>query len=91
MAVTIHIPESLRQFTAGKGRIKFDGSPTTVAAALSLLWAEYPNARDRVLTETGDVRPQFNIFVWNESIRYSGGLATPLPEESDVFISPTTS
>jgi len=42
--------------------------------------------RDRVLTETGEIRAHINIFVWNESIRYSGGLATPLPEESDVFI-----
>ena len=91
MAVTIHISEALRQFTGSKGRIRFDVSPATVADALALLWAQYPSVRDRVLTETGDVRPQFNIFVWNESIRYSGGLATPLPEESDVFISPATS
>jgi len=69
--------------------MRFDVSSATVADALSLLWAQYPSARDRVLTETGEVRPQFTIFVWNESIRYSGGLATPLPEESDVFISPT--
>jgi hypothetical protein len=63
-----------------------DASPKTVADALSLLWTHYPAMRDQVLTEAGEVQPDVNILVWNESIRFNGGMATPLPEESDVFI-----
>jgi hypothetical protein len=61
-------------------------SPKTVADALSLLWTHYPDMRDDVLTGGGEVRPDVNILVWNESIRLNGGMTTPLPEESDVFI-----
>ncbi len=63
-----------------------DACPKTVADALSLLWTHYPGMREHVLTAAGEVRPEVNILVWNESIRLNGGLATPLPEESDVFL-----
>jgi hypothetical protein len=84
--VTFHIANTLHTFTQGKSRVTMDASPKTVAEALSLLWARYPAMRDQVLTTTGDVQPNVNILVWNESIRLNGGMTTPLPEESDVFI-----
>jgi hypothetical protein len=84
--VTFHIAKSLHPFTNGKSRVTVDGSPKTVADALSLLWAEYPSMRDHVLTTAGEVQPNVNILVWNQSIRLNGGMTTPLPEESDVFI-----
>ncbi len=86
MPVTFHIAKSLHPFTKGKSRVTVDASPKTVADALSLLWAEYPDMRDQLLTITGEVQPNVNILVWNESIRLNGGMTTPLPEESDVFI-----
>lgn len=86
MPVTFHIAKSLHPFTKGKSRVTVDAFPKTVADALSLLWTQYPGMRDQVLTTTGEVRPNVNILVWNESIRLNGGMTTPLPEESDVFI-----
>lgn len=86
MPVTFHIAKTLHTFTRGKSRVTLEASPKTVADALSLLWAQYPAMRDQVLTAAGDVQPDVNILVWNESIRLNGGMTTPLPEESDVFI-----
>ncbi len=86
MPVTFHIAKSLHPFSKGKSRVTMDASPKTVADALSLLWAQHPGLRDQVVTTTGEVQPNVNILVWNESIRLNGGLTTPLPEESDVFI-----
>lgn len=86
MSVTFHIGKELNAFTKGKSRLAYDASPKTIAEALALLWAQYPGLRDRVLTAAGEIQPNINIMVWNQSIRYSGGLTTPLPKESDVFI-----
>jgi molybdopterin converting factor small subunit len=47
--------------------------------------------RDRVVTEQGEVRPHINIFVGDENIRYSGGLATPVTAESVISIVPAVS
>ncbi|MEW6681791.1 MAG: hypothetical protein AB1451_02570 [Nitrospirota bacterium] len=86
MPVTFHLAKALHRFTEGQSRVTIDASPKTVADALSLLWTHYPGMRDHVLTKAGEVLPDVNILVWNESIRFRGGMTTPLPEESDVFI-----
>jgi hypothetical protein len=86
LPVTFHIAKTLHSFTKGKSRVTIEASPKTVADALSLLWKQYPEMQDQVLTAAGDVRSDVNILVWNESIRLNGGMTTPLPEESDVFI-----
>src|SRR5947208_1131227 len=50
-----------------------------------------PGVRDRVLTEQGDVRPHVNVFVGTESSRWSGGLATPVPDGAEISILPAVS
>jgi len=62
-----------------------------VADALTALWTLYPGIRDRVADEQGQLRQHINIFVGREHIRYTGGLATPLSEESEVSIVPAVS
>lgn len=47
--------------------------------------------RDRVLTEQGEVRRHINIFVGEENIRYTGGLATLVSAESVISIVPAVS
>ena len=59
--------------------------------ALDALWREVPAVRDRVLTETGDVREHVQLFVGMESIRFTGGLATAVPENSEIHIVPAVS
>jgi sulfur-carrier protein len=91
MSVTVRIPGFLRTFTEGQGEVTLDGSPATVGEALTMLWTRHPGVRDRVLTERGEVRQHVNVFVGDESIRYTGGLATPMPEGGRVFIIPAVS
>jgi len=59
--------------------------------ALHQLFAAHPGLRDRVLTESGETRQHVNIFLANENIRYTGGLATPLPPGAEVSIVPAIS
>jgi molybdopterin converting factor small subunit len=89
--VTFHIPGALRQFTSGQSQVVIQHSPGILAEALSLLYSLYPGVRDRVITEEGQVREHINIFVGDENMRYSGGLATPLPPDSEISIVPAVS
>jgi len=89
--VTFYIPGALRQFTGGRSKVELDISSGTVADALSALYALYPGVRDRVVTEQGQVREHINIFVADENIRYTGGLATSLPPNSEISIVPAVS
>ena len=85
------IPGALRQFAAGRSEVEVEHPAATVVEALSALWKVCPGMQDRVVTEQGDVRQHVNIFVGEEDIRYTGGLATPVSAESVISIVPAVS
>jgi molybdopterin converting factor small subunit len=85
------IPGALREFSGARSQVEIENGPATVNEALSALWILCPGMRDRVVTEQGEVRPHINIFVGDENIRYSGGLATTLNAESVISIVPAVS
>ena len=91
MPVTFHIPGALREFTAGRSSLEIAQSPATLADALSALWTLYPGVRDRIATEQGQVREHINIFVGDEDIRYTGGLATKIVSGAQISIVPAVS
>ncbi|MCU1348152.1 MAG: MoaD family protein [Acidobacteria bacterium] len=91
MALTFLISGPLRELAGNRSEVSVTGEATSLSEALSLLWAECPSFRDRVVTELDELRPHLNIFVDGESIRYSGGFATPLREGSTVVILPALS
>ena len=91
MAVSVVIPAALLPLTGGRAQVTLEPSPRTVGDALSRLWEQHPGLRDRILTEQGQVRPHVNVFVGDESIRYAGGLAAPVPDGGVVTILPAVS
>jgi molybdopterin converting factor small subunit len=91
ITVVFIIPGGLREFAAGRGEVTVSGRVATVSEALALLWAECPGARDRVLTERGEVRPHVNLFLDGENIRYTGGLRALVRDGSEVVILPAVS
>lgn len=91
MPVTFHIPGALREFTDGRSSVQIEHSPATLADALSALWTIYPGVRDRIATEQGQVREHINIFIGDENVRYTGGLASPISAGSEITIVPAVS
>jgi molybdopterin converting factor small subunit len=91
MPVIVHIPGPLRELAGGKARVRLDGAYRTVGEALVALGSLHPGVRDRVMDEQGRVRPHVNVFVGGESIRWTGGLETPLPPDAELFILPAVS
>jgi molybdopterin converting factor small subunit len=89
--ITVHIPGALRVFTDGHSEVTLQANGGTLVDALQVLWNAYPGLRDRVITEQGQIREHINIFVGNEHIRYTGGLATPISAENEISIVPAIS
>ena len=91
MALVFTIPGALRELAGNRGEVRVDGSARTISEALSLLWAECPAVRDRVITERGEVRPHINIFVDGVNIHDVAGLDTPVRDGSEVVLLPAIS
>lgn len=91
MPATFHIPGPLRQFVEGRDTVEIADSPSTLADALSALWNFYPGLRDRIATEQGHIREHINIFIGEEDVRYTGGLLSPVPANSQIWIVPNIS
>jgi molybdopterin converting factor small subunit len=91
MAVTVRIPSYLAALAGGRNSIVVDGAPATASGTLQALWTLHPALRDRILDEQGEVRQHINIFVDDECIRFADGLATPVPDGSEILIVPAVS
>ena len=91
MRIQVHVPGPLLAYADGQGHVAVEFEGATVGEALAGLWALHPRLRDRILDEQGRVRPHVNLFVDRESIRYTGGLATPLEPGATLSVVPAVS
>jgi molybdopterin synthase sulfur carrier subunit len=91
MPVTVRIPTYLASFAGGQNSLALEGSPTTVSAALEMLWKAHPGLRDRIVDEQGALRQHINIFVGDEAIRFAEGLGTAVPANAEILIVPAVS
>ena len=86
------LPAYLRAYAGGNAEVALAAPPpATVGDALEAVRALHPGVIDRVLTETGAVRRHVNLFVGAESIRFTGGLATPVADDDEIAIVPAVS
>ena len=89
MQVLFKIPGPLREFTGNQSTVRVEvEADANLLQVLHALFVGYPGLRDRVLTETGETRRHVNIFVGNENVRYTGGLATTISAGAEVSILP---
>jgi sulfur-carrier protein len=91
MRVTFVLPGPLQPLAGGRAEVRVEPAAARLGDALDALWAAHPALRGRVLTEDGRVRPHVNIFVGHQSVRFTGGLATPLSDGVEVAILPAVS
>jgi sulfur-carrier protein len=72
MAVKFYIPGPLRTWSDGRDEVEVPGAPATLGEALDALFAIHPGLRDRVLTETREVRRHVNLFIGPERCKDLG-------------------
>ena len=84
--VTVGLPPYLQQFADGNERIELDAGGRSVGEVLSALGERFPGVRSRVLTEQGEIRTHINVFVGDRNCRFDQGLATIVPDRTEVLI-----
>jgi len=91
MSVKFLIPNYLGAFAGNRTSLELGTSPRNVQQALESLWGLHPALRDRIVDEQGAVRQHINVFVGEECIRFTGGLDTPVPSDTEISIVPAVS
>jgi len=89
--LTVQLPGPLLALSEGRGALDLEVEGATVQDALTALWAVYPRLRDRILDDQGRVRRHVNLFLDRESIRHTGGLASPLRDGATLSVIPAVS
>ena len=86
MSVSVRVPTILRTYTKGESQVTVDGS--TLSEVIDALDTSYPGIKGRIVDEQGELRRFVNIYVGNDDVRFSDGLATATPEGSSVSVIP---
>jgi molybdopterin synthase sulfur carrier subunit len=85
MAVEVRIPTILRTFTGGQKAVHGDGA--TLLDLIDDLDARHPGLKDRLVEEQG-LRRFVNVYVNDEDVRFTGGLAAPTSDGDVVVVLP---
>jgi molybdopterin converting factor small subunit len=88
MAVKVRIPTILRTYTDGASEVAVEPAEPTLSALVDALEASAPGIRARVLDDEGALRRFVNIYVDDEDVRFTDGLATPVKDGALVSIIP---
>ncbi|WP_267626461.1 MoaD/ThiS family protein [Gordonia sputi] len=90
MTVTVSIPTILRTHTGGEKRV--EGSGSTLSELIDNLETANPGLRERLVATDGAAAGKLhrfvNIYVNDEDVRFSGGLATTIDDGDEVTILP---
>jgi len=84
---TIRIPTPLRPYTNSQAEVPVTGA--TVGDALSDLTRQYPNLKQHLYNDGGQLRAFVNIFLNDEDIRHIRGADTPVQERDRLMIVPS--
>jgi len=85
MPVSVSIPTILRTHTGGEKRVTASGD--TLQAVIKDLEANYSGITERIVD--GDKLHRFvNVYVNDEDVRFSGGMATEIADGDSVTILP---
>jgi sulfur-carrier protein len=88
MTVNVSIPTILRTHTGGEKRVMANGD--TLADVIGDLEANYSGISERLIdpSSPGKLHRFVNIYVNDEDVRFSGGLATQVSDGDAVTILP---
>ena len=88
MSVSVRIPTILRTYTGGESEVSVEPAEDTLAGVIEALEVAAPGIRARVLDDAGALRRFVNIYVDDDDVRFTDGLATPTPAGAKISIIP---
>jgi MoaD family protein len=86
MAITVSIPTILRPLTNNQRRVEVSGA--TVHEIIERLEQQYTGIKEKLLAE-GQVHRFINIYVNDNDIRFTEGLATAVADGDSLTILPS--
>ena len=87
-AVVLRLPSTLSAYSGGKSQIRLHAD--TVAQLLAILEQQHPLVWQHLCTEQGQLRAHVKMFVNNELIIGSEGLATALKSGQEIIVLPVS-
>jgi molybdopterin converting factor small subunit len=88
MSVTVRIPTILRTYTGGASEVTLEPAGDTLADVIESLETAAPGIRPRVLDDAGALRRFVNVYVDDDDVRFTDGLATATPAGAKISIIP---
>jgi molybdopterin synthase sulfur carrier subunit len=90
--VKVRLPGALRDLAGAQAVIALDvPAGATVSDVLDALGRELPAVERRIRDEQGGLRRHVNVFVGVANIRDLDMLATPVPDDTEVYVLPSVS
>lgn len=86
MSVEVKIPTVLRKHTNGEATV--DASGATIRELIEDIAGRFPEFREKVMTESGDLHRFINVYANDEDVRYLQGMETTVSEGDTVAILP---
>lgn len=86
MPAVVHVPSPLRLLTRGKARVAVEGR--SVEACIASLERDYPGFQERLVDESGEVKPFISVFLNGENVERLQGLRTPVEDGDEITIVP---
>ena len=86
VAVQVRIPTILRPDAGGQSVVEVDGE--TIGEIFNALVAQFPNLKDKVVTEDGQLHKFVNVYVNDDDVRYLDKLDTKVGPADTISILP---
>ena len=86
MSVNVRIPTILRTYTGGRSEVHAEGE--NLGEVLADLEKNHTGISARVLDDAGKLRRFVNVYVNDDDVRFTDGLATATPDGAGVSIIP---
>jgi molybdopterin synthase sulfur carrier subunit len=89
MTAEVRIPTILRSYTDGAKAVSGEGA--TLSELIENLEAKHPGIKERLVEDKNgdsDLRRFVNVYVNDEDVRFTGGLATSIDEGDQVVVLP---
>jgi len=86
MSVTVIVPTALKALTDSHSEVPAEGS--TIGEVVGFLATTYPDLRQHLFDEAGELRTYVNFYLNDVNIKSLGGLDTPVFDNDTVVLVP---
>lgn len=87
MAITVRVPNALRELTDDQGRLEAEGD--SVRDVFGNVGEKHPEFLERITEDDGELRQFLNVFVNGDDIRFEEDLDTAVSDGDEISIVPS--